>query len=142
VRRVFVVEDEGIVAMELKDHLRERSYEVCGHAMSGEVALRQIPDARPDLVLMDINLGKGISGLDTAERLWVVIDVPVLFITAYHNWEIALPSARNGSFAFTAKPFDPDVLAANIESTLVRHAAAVARRAGDERSPSVVAGRG
>ena len=47
-KRVFIVEDEAVVAMELADHLRALGYEVCGHAVRGEVALRQIPETRPD----------------------------------------------------------------------------------------------
>lgn len=132
-KRVFVVEDEAVVAMELKDHLRAMGYEVCGHAARGEVALREILEARPDLVLMDINLGEGMSGLDVAERLRSVVDIPLLFITAYSDAAIAERVGRSGSFAYLVKPFEPRVLAANIELALARHDATIALRASEER---------
>lgn len=132
-KRVFVVEDEAIVAMELKDHLRSMGYEVCGHAARGEAALRAILELRPDLVLMDINLGGGMTGLDVAERLRGVFDVPLLFITAYSDGEITERVGRSGSFGYLVKPFEPRVLGANIELALARHSATIALRASEER---------
>ena len=54
--RIFIVEDEAFIAMELEDRLSGLGYSVCGHAASGERAFEQIPELEPDLVLMDINL--------------------------------------------------------------------------------------
>jgi len=138
VRRVFVVEDEAIVALEIQDHLRGMGYEVCGHATRGEVAVRQIPEVRPDLVLMDIKLGNGISGTETAERLRAVIDVPVLFLTAFSDAELTQRAGTTGAFGYLTKPFDPRVLAANIELALVRHAADLAMQASEARFSRVV----
>jgi PAS domain S-box-containing protein len=133
VKRIFVVEDEAVVALELQDHLRALGYEVCGHTARGESALRQIPEVRPDLVLMDINLGEGMSGLDVVERLHAVIDVPVIFLTAYSDAALTERAGRSESFAYIVKPFDPLVLGANIELALVRHDATVALRASEAR---------
>jgi len=138
VKRVFVVEDEAVVAMEIKDHLRTLGYEVCGHTARGASALRQIPEVCPDLVLMDINLGDGISGLEVAERLRAVIDVPVIFLTAYSDAELTERAGRSESFAYIVKPFDPLVLRANIELALVRHDAMVAVRERDAFNSSVL----
>jgi PAS domain S-box-containing protein len=133
VKRIFVVEDEAVVALELKDQLRALGYEVCGHAARGESALRQIPEARPDLVLMDINLGEGISGLDVVEQLHAVIDVPVIFLTAYSDAALTDRAGRGKSFAYLVKPFNPLVLGANIELALVRREAMVAVRESEAR---------
>ena len=132
-RRVFVVEDEAVVAMELKDHLRALGYEVCGHAAKGEVALREIPETRPDLVLMDINLGPGMTGLDVAEGLRGLLDAPILFLTAYSDAEFTERAGRSGAFAYIVKPFDPRVLKANIELALVRHENKAALRESEAR---------
>jgi len=88
--RVFVVEDEALIAMELVDRLQELGYVVCGRALRGDQALERIPAAEPDLILMDINLGPGPSGIEVAERLRASSDVPVLFLTAYSD-----PSSRS-----------------------------------------------
>jgi|GEM_PF-999263 len=121
--RVFIVEDEAIVAMELKDQLRMLGYEVCGHAARADAALREIPASRPDLVLMDINLGGGMTGLDVAERLRGTSDAPVVFVTAYSDAELVERAAGTDSFAYILKPFNPQALRANVEMALARHAA-------------------
>ncbi len=120
-RSVFIVEDEAVVAMELKDLLRNLGYNVCGHAFRGETALSQIPPAHPDLVLMDVNLGPGLSGLDVASALRSQMNIPIIFITAYSDVEITDRAAKTGSFSYMLKPFQSQVLRANIEMALARH---------------------
>ncbi|MBT9558895.1 MAG: response regulator [Myxococcales bacterium] len=117
-KRIFIVEDEAVVALELKDHLRRMGYEVCGHAARGVSALREIPLSAPDLVLMDINLRTGPSGLDVAERLRETIDIPVIFLTAYSDIDIAERASRLRCFSYLVKPYDPRVLRSNIELAL------------------------
>lgn len=120
-KRIFVVEDEAIVALELQDHLRRLGFEVCGHAARADAALRDIPAARPDLVLMDINLGRGMTGIDVAERLRGLLDVPVVFVTAYSDADITRRAAGSEAFAYVVKPFIPDALRANLDMALLRH---------------------
>ena len=122
-RRIFIVEDEALIAMGLRDHLEELGYEVCGHAARGLAALRDIPAARPDLILMDINLGGGMTGIEVAERLQQVSDVPIVFLTAYADAELTERAVETGSFAYLVKPYQPEALRANIEIALYKHAA-------------------
>ena len=119
-RRIFVVEDEALIAMELRDHLQELGYEVCGHAARGEAALRMIPDAAPDLILLDINLGNGMSGLEVAEHLQRTSDVPIVFLTAYADAALTERAALTGSFGYLVKPYQPAALQANIEMALYK----------------------
>jgi PAS domain S-box-containing protein len=133
-RRIYIVEDEALIAMEIDDHLRDLGYEICGHAARGEVALREIPAAAPDLVLLDINLGPGLNGLDVAERLREHLDVPLIFLTAYSDGELTSRAVRTESFAYVVKPFHPRVLQANIEMALCRHAAERSVREANERT--------
>ncbi len=121
-RRIFMVEDEALIAMELRDHLEELGYEVCGHAARGEAALRMIPDAHPDLILMDINLGTGLSGLEVAERLQPISAVPIVFLTAYADAALTGRAAVTGSVGYLVKPYQPAALKANIEMALYKHA--------------------
>ena len=122
VARVFIVEDEALIAMELADHLQQLGYEVCGRAAKADEALERIPAARPDVVLIDVNLGAGLSGLDVAERLGPSCGSAFIFLTAYSDPELVARAARTGSFAFLPKPFQIPVLAANIEMTLAARA--------------------
>ena len=64
--RVFVVEDEALIAMELAHRITELGYRVCGQARRGEQAIARIPSAAPDVVLLDINLGAGMDGFAVA----------------------------------------------------------------------------
>ena len=119
-RRIYIVEDEALIAMELQDHLERLGYAVCGHTARGAHALREIPDVKPDLVLMDINLGPGISGIEVAERLRGRVDVPVVFLTAYADAELAERATRTDASAYIIKPFQPHALRANIEMALYK----------------------
>ncbi|MBK9756278.1 MAG: PAS domain S-box protein [Nannocystis sp.] len=113
--KLFVVEDEAIVALEIQDQLRCLGYEVCGHAANARTALREILALRPDAVLMDINLGPGMNGIDVAEQLRAVIDVPVVFVTAYADPMLTERAVATEGFAYVVKPFLPEVLHASIE---------------------------
>ncbi|MEZ4383877.1 MAG: response regulator [Nannocystaceae bacterium] len=132
--RIYIVEDEALIAMELEDRLRELGYVVCGHAARGEVALREIPAARPDLILLDVNLGRGVSGLDVAEALRERLSTPIIFLTAYSDADLVARAAKTESFAYLVKPFLPQVLRANIEMALCRHAAERAVLEANERT--------
>jgi DNA-binding response OmpR family regulator len=81
--RVFIVEDEALIALELQDRLRDLGHTPCGHAARGATALAEIPRADPDLVIMDVNLGAGPSGVEIAARLRAQWSGPFVFITAY-----------------------------------------------------------
>jgi DNA-binding NarL/FixJ family response regulator len=125
--RVFVVEDEALIAMELADRLIALGHVVCGHASRGEQALARVPVARPDVILMDINLGRGPNGIDVAELLRPIWAAPVVFLSAYTDAEISERVTRHGASAYLVKPFRPEAL-----DTAIR--AVVSARPGDGAS--------
>lgn len=116
--RIFIVEDEALIAMEFEHRLRELGHEVCGHALRGEQALAMIPGAKPDLVLMDVNLGPGLSGLDVAERL-DPLGLRIIFLSAYSDAELQQRALRGRSFHYLVKPFRSDALQAAISAVTV-----------------------
>jgi len=93
-------------------------YEVCGKASRAEQALEAIPAARPDVVLVDINLGGGPSGIDLVDRLEGVCDAPCIFLTAYSDAALVDRALETRSFAYLVKPFQSEGLRANIEMAL------------------------
>lgn len=121
VPRVFVVEDEALIAMELLDRVGEYGYQACGHAATGEHALLAIAQARPDVVLMDIHLGAGMDGIDTARRLQEILDVPVVFLTAYCDAALVGRAARVDAFGYVLKPFRDQAVRAALAMALARH---------------------
>src|SRR5688572_21807090 len=80
---ILVVEDEAIVARDIKNTLAEMGYSVLGTAASCDEALQRATERCPDLVLMDIRIQGQRDGVDTAELLRRRFRVPVVFLTAY-----------------------------------------------------------
>jgi PAS domain S-box-containing protein len=119
--RVFIVEDEALIAMELQDHLASLGYVVCGTALRGEQALEEIPRSSPDLVLMDVRLAGALSGIETADRLRQKLDVPVIFLSAYSDGELLRQAREVQPFGYLTKPFEERELHANMQMAIYKH---------------------
>lgn len=85
IRRVAIVEDELMVAWGLESVLEDLGYEVVGVFANGEDAVAALQDVAVDLVCMDINLGRGVDGIEAARRIRERQASAVLFITAYSD---------------------------------------------------------
>ncbi|MHC1744839.1 MAG: response regulator [Syntrophobacteraceae bacterium] len=115
---VLVVEDEAIVAADLSGKLRELGYEVSGIAAEGEEAVALARQSRPDVVLMDISLRGAMDGIEAAEAIRSLHDVPVIYLTA-HGDPATLDRAKvTGPFRYIQKPFDERELATQMELAL------------------------
>src|ERR1700712_4172524 len=102
---ILIVEDEALVAADLGDRLREMGYTVAAELSSGEEALEQIGNLRPDLILMDIVLDGQMDGIEAAEQVRSRWDTPVVFLTA-HTDNNTLRRARVAEpFGYVIKPF-------------------------------------
>jgi len=83
VLRVLIVEDELLVAWHLEAMLEDLGHEVCAISPSADAALGDFSDQGPDLVFMDVNLGAGRNGIETARALLALGALPLVFVTAY-----------------------------------------------------------
>ena len=81
--RVLIVEDEIMIAMGLESMVEDFGYEVCGFAATGEDAVAEAVRSEPDVILMDINLGRGIDGIEAARRTREILGARLIFVTAY-----------------------------------------------------------
>ena len=118
---ILVVEDERVVASDLRFLLEGAGYQVCDMLASGEDAIRTTGTLRPDLVLMDITLRGEIDGIAAAEEIRRLYDIPVVFLTA-HSDEGTLQRAKiTEAFGYILKPFEERELRANIEMALYKH---------------------
>ena len=113
--RVFIVEDEAIVADDIAETLRSMGYGIAGIAHSGERAVETIPGARPDIVLMDINLAGGMDGIETAAGIHRSSDVPVIYVTAYADKALLERAKLTGPYGYLIKPYDERELHSVIE---------------------------
>ena len=121
--RILVVEDERIVAQDLKLNLEALGYDVAGVAASEADALRNVQTQRPDLVLMDINLGRGGDGIRAAESILREQGAPVIYLTAYAEPETLRRAGATAPYGYLLKPIELRELNATIRMALARHAA-------------------
>jgi signal transduction histidine kinase len=130
--RLYIVEDESLIAMELEDRLRRLGYEIAGRAARGEVAMRELAALQPDLVLMDIQLTGGLSGVDIAGWLQAELQIPVIFLTAFSDPALLARAQHVEPLGYLVKPFEERELHATIQVALFRHRSGAERRRADE----------
>jgi two-component system cell cycle sensor histidine kinase/response regulator CckA len=118
---IFVVEDEVIIADDIKSYLQKFGYKVPLIATSGEEALKRVRDIRPDLILMDIVLRGEMDGIETAEKIRSEFDVPVVYLTAFADDETLERAKITEPFGYIIKPFEERDLYTTIEMALYKH---------------------
>jgi PAS domain S-box-containing protein len=119
--KIFVVEDETIVALDIQHGLRKLGYAVSNIAISGEEAIARVPETHPDLILMDIRLKGEMDGIEAAIRIHQSANVPIIFLTAYADESTLHRAKQAAPFAYLLKPFEERVLATTIEIALHNH---------------------
>ena len=118
--RVLIVEDEAAIRLALSGLLRREGYEV-EQAEGGEAALARLADESFDLVLTDLALGGGSSGMDVLcaarERQ---VGTPVVMITAHGSEKVAVEAMKAGAHDYVPKPFDNDEIRLVVRRALDR----------------------
>ena len=118
--RLLVVEDEALVAEEIRDRLGRLKIEVVAVADTGEQALRAMVETQPDLVLMDIRLKGALDGIEAAALIRERFDVPVVYLTAHSDPSTLDRAMRGVSFGYVLKPFQEKDLRIAIASAVSR----------------------
>ncbi|MEE8373765.1 MAG: PAS domain S-box protein [Dehalococcoidia bacterium] len=119
--QILIVEDEGIVAEEIRGKLAALRYGVPAIAVSGEEALEKAEELQPDLVLMDIKLKGDMDGVEAAEKIHDRLDIPVVYLTAFANDATLQRAKKTGPFGYIIKPFEDRDLHTSIEMALHKH---------------------
>lgn len=119
--QVLIVEDSSIVALDIKRCLISLGYKVCAAVPSGEEAILMAGQYQPDLILMDIMLRGKLDGIEAAEKVRALYDIPIIFLTAYSD-ETTLNRAKlTKPFGYLVKPFEDRVLHTTIELALYKY---------------------
>ncbi len=118
---ILVVEDEGIVAQEIKSRLERLGYAVCGIVHSGVKAIEAADELRPNLVLMDIKIKGDMDGIEAAGEIKTRFNIPVIYLTAYTDEETLKRAKAMEPFGYIVKPFEERNLMVAIEIALHRH---------------------
>lgn len=113
---VLIIEDEPLISMQLEDLVQSLGHEICGTAATRTQAQQVVAERTPGLVLADIQLADGSSGLDAVDDILAIGSVPVIFITAYP--ERLLTGDRPEPTYLVTKPFQEQTVRAAISQAL------------------------
>lgn len=116
---VMIIEDEAIIALHIKSIVEELGHHVAGVARTRLEAVAMAAQTGPELVLADISLADGSSGIDAIKDILATADVPVIFITSFP--ERLLTGIRPEPTYLITKPFSPETVAATIGQALLFH---------------------
>jgi DNA-binding LytR/AlgR family response regulator len=119
--QIAIVEDDIIIAQELRLNLQKLGYEVLAAVSSGEALLEVLQTQIPDLVLLDINLAGAWDGIDTAQQLRQHVDLPFIFLSALADRQTLERAKITDPEAYLVKPAKIEDLQRAIELALHRH---------------------
>lgn len=117
-KRVLIVDDELVVAMDMEMQLHSFGYDVVGIASSGKEAISQMETTWPDLVLMDVKLQGAIDGVATATAIQRMRPTPILFVSAFGGDAARRHAEAAPACGYLSKPFRPEDLRKAIEFAL------------------------
>ena len=117
---IVIVEDEALVAMDLRSKLQRLGYRVPAVVGSGREAVSSVAEIGPDLVLMDIKLKGEMDGVETAQLIHSRFEVPVVYLTAYGDEATLERAGVAEPFRHLIKPVDESALRAAIDVALNR----------------------
>jgi signal transduction histidine kinase len=118
--RILIVEDESVVALDLKLQLSDLGYQVCGTATHGTQAVALASQHAPDLVLMDVRLLGAMDGIEAAQKIQQDGPVPVIFLTSHSDNHTVQRAAQTAPYGYLTKPFQLKELRAGIEVALAK----------------------
>lgn len=116
--KIAVVEDEGIVAMDISKCLTNIGYEIAFVSDSGEKVLEMLEHTNADLILMDVELKGSMDGLETALIVKEKYNIPVVFLTAFEDDATMAKIGELSSYGFLVKPFEDEQLKSKVDSIL------------------------
>lgn len=113
--KILIIEDEAIVALDIKRILTNLGHNVISCVSNYESAIKTIKQNPPQLIFSDINLGKGKDGIETIEEIQKNDLIPVIYLTAYSDEETINRAVRTNPLGYILKPFRKE----DIKSTLL-----------------------
>lgn len=107
---VLIVEDDPIIALEISHVLRKAGYRVMGPAHTAARAVDLLASKQADFAILDINLGRGQSGIEVAELIQRKYKIPYIFLTAFSDTHTLAAAQEQSPFGYLVKPFQPATL--------------------------------
>jgi len=119
--RLLIVEDERIVAMDLRQRLQRFNYKVIDIVSNGEAAIRLVEEHKPDLVLMDIQIQGDMDGIQTSAILHKRFNTPHIYLTAHRDDDTINRAKHTEPYGYLLKPFNDMEVQTTIEMALYKH---------------------
>jgi DNA-binding NarL/FixJ family response regulator len=120
-KKIIIIEDEALIAIEIESTLEMLGFQVVGHSMNGDEALDLFNSTPADLVLLDINIKGSLNGIDLAKILKEKYNTPFVFLTS-HTDPLTLGNAKKVMpYGYIVKPFNENDLKVNIELALYKY---------------------
>ncbi len=116
--KILIIEDEPIVAMDLETIVEEIGHKVVGVARAGRQAVALAAERKPELIMADIELANGDSGIEAVNEIVSAESRPVVFITAHPRLYLSAAENRPEPASILAKPFNPDSVKAAVSKAL------------------------
>jgi PAS domain S-box-containing protein len=120
--RILIVEDERIIAEDIRKSLQALQYTVEAVTATGEEAVTKADERRPDLVLMDILLAGKMNGIQAARQIHDQFHIPIIFLTANANQAMVEEAKKAEPYGYILKPFQDQELESVIEMACYKHA--------------------
>lgn len=119
--KILIVEDEPLVAEDIRYHLESVNFQCAGIAYSGQEALDLLESEKPDAALLDINLGEGIDGVEIADVINTKYQIPFVFLTSHSDRGTLERVKQTRPAGYLVKPFDENDLLTSLEVALFNH---------------------
>jgi len=120
-RKILIVEDEMLVALDLERRLLRLGYNVCNIVPDGAEAVRLAETDRPDLILMDVMLQDGTDGIEAAKQIRATQDIPIIYLTANADEHTLQRAQATLPSSYLLKPFKERELQISIEMALINN---------------------
>ncbi|MBW3545471.1 MAG: LytTR family transcriptional regulator DNA-binding domain-containing protein [Bacteroidetes bacterium] len=118
--RIYLVEDDYVVAKNLSFQLESLDYVVVGISETGEEGLLHILKEKPDLVILDIDLAGALNGIEVGKKLKEQLQIPFIYVTAHADGATMSEALPTEPWAYLAKPFNENTLRSSIELALYK----------------------
>jgi len=119
--RVFIVEDDEIIAHLIEQILTMKGYAIAGFAASGDEVFSKIPGTPCDVILMDVGLKGDADGITIARILSTRVRIPIIFVTGQFDEQLLERAKTPNTYGYIIKPFNSNDLVSNIEIALFNH---------------------
>ena len=104
--RILIVEDEPILALELKEDLQDMGFAVSEVVADGDMVLHAFLRTKPDVVLMDIKLHGFRDGIDSASQIRGFYQTPIIYLSSFAEGDVQERLIRTAPYSYLQKPYE------------------------------------